>query len=425
MKNYAKRIADDALARKLRGMGAVLIQGPKWCGKTTTCEQIAKSVLYMGDPKRRKELLDMADLDISALLEGERPRLIDEWQVAPMFWDAVRHAVDHSEGAGQFILTGSVVPPKTSEMTHSGTGRIARLSMRPMTLWESGESSGSVSLAALFSGVAEETARPMPHGLREIAHFVCRGGWPQAVLQQDDVALDMAFEYVNAVADEDVSRIDGVSRDPQKVRRFMRSYARVQGTQANFRVLKMDMAGGGNEKPDEDTVSSYRSALQKLFVVEDMPAWCPNLRCKTPIRTGDTRFYVDPSIATAALGLGPGDMMNDLTSFGFFFETMAVRDLRVYAEPLFGSVAHYRDASGLECDAVIHLRNGAYGLVEIKLGGERLVEAGVASLHALAGKIDVEATKAPSFLMVLTAVGDFAYRRRDGVWVCPIGALRP
>ena len=425
MKTYSKRIADDALARKLKSMGAVLLQGPKWCGKTTTCEQIARSVLYMGDPKRRKELLDMVDLDISELLDGDRPRLIDEWQVAPVFWDAVRHAVDHAEGPGQFILTGSVVPPKTTEKTHSGTGRIARLSMRPMTLWESGESSGGLSLAALFSGDAPDTGRSMPHGLREIAGIVCRGGWPQAVLQKDDAALDMAFEYVNAVADEDISRIDGVSRDPQKVRRFMRSYARLQGTQANFKVLKEDMAGGGNERPDEDTVSSYRSALQKLFVVEDMPAWCPNLRCKTPIRTGDTRYYVDSSIATASLGLGPGDMMNDLTAFGFYFETMAVRDLRVYAESLFGDVAHYRDASGLECDAVVHLRNGSYGLVEIKLGGERLIEAGAASLHALAGKIDTEATKAPSFLMVLTAVGDFAYRRRDGVVICPIGALRP
>lgn len=425
MKKYEKRIADGLLARKLEGMGAVLVQGAKWCGKTTTCEQIARSALYMGDPVRRKERLEMASIDISALLDGARPRLIDEWQVAPAFWDAVRHAVDHADHPGQFILTGSVVPPRSDEISHSGTGRIARLTMRPMTLWESGESSGAVSLGGLFSGRAPETGRAREWSLGDIAWRVCRGGWPQAVLWKGDVALDLALEYVGAVADEDISRVDGVKRDPARARRLLRSYARLQGTQANLRVLKCDMAGGGIDAPDEDTVASYRKALEKLFVVEDMPAWCPNLRCKTPVRTSDTRYFADPSIATAALGLGPGDLMNDLTSFGFFFETMAVRDLRVYAEALGGSVAHYRDAGGLECDAVIHLRNGAYGLAEIKLGGDVLVEEGAKTLAAFAAKIDTGAMKEPAFRMVVTAVGDFAYHRRDGVFVCPLAALGP
>ena len=424
MKTYAKRIADGLLVRKLQGMGAVLVQGAKWCGKTTTCEQVAKSALYMGDPARRKERLEMASIDISSLLEGARPRLIDEWQVAPAFWDAVRHAVDHADGPGQFILTGSVVPPKTGEISHSGTGRIARLTMRPMTLWESGESSGAVSMAGLFSGAVPGSGKAREWSLEEVAWMVCRGGWPQAVTKKGGVALDLALEYVGAVADEDISRVDGVTRDPVRARRLLRSYARLQGTQANLRTLKLDMAGGGIDAPDEGTVASYRKALEKLFVVEDMPAWCPNLRCKTPVRTSDTRYFVDPSIATASLGLGPGDLMNDLTSFGFFFETMAVRDLRVYAEALGGNVAHYRDASGLECDAVVHLRNGAYGLVEIKLGGDVLVEEGAKNLAAFAAKIDTGRMKEAAFRMVLTAVGGFAYRREDGVWVCPLSALR-
>ena len=266
----------------------------------------------------------------------------------------------------------------------------------------------------------------MGRELEEIAFLACRGGWPQAVLRKGDVALDLAFDYVDSVADEDISRVDDVRRDPARARRLLRSYARLQGSQANLKAIKLDMAGGGIDAPDEDTVASYRGALEKLFVVEDVPAWCPNLRCRTPIRTSGTRCFVDPSIAAASLGLGPGGLMSDLTTFGFFFETLAVRDLRVYAEALSGSVAHYRDASGLECDAVIHLRNGAYGLVEVKPGGDRLVAEGVETLLAFSGKIDTDAMKAPAFRMVLTAVGDYAYRRpADGVYVCPLSALCP
>lgn len=426
MKTYKPRILDDLLARKLQGMGAVLIEGPKWCGKTTTAEQIAKSVLYMDDPKKRKSLLSLAETDPGALLDGGRPRLLDEWQRAPQLWDAVRFSVDHCDEWGQFILTGSSVPPRTDEIFHTGTGRIARLSMRTMSLWESGESSGTVRLSELFenggtAGGAECTDRT----LAETAFLACRGGWPQAVRQAGETALDRAFDYCDAVAGSDVSRVEPSIRSSERIRRLMGSFARLQGSQAGLATIKKDLAANDEPTLDETTVSNYLRALKKIFVVEDMPAWCPNLRSKTPIRTSDTRYFADPSIATASLGLGPGDLMNDLPSFGLFFETMAVRDLRVYADALGGSVFHYKDASGLECDAVVHRRNGSYGLVEIKLGGDRLIDSGAASLLRLAARIDTTSMKPPSFKMVLTATGDRAYPRPDGVFVCPLAALRP
>lgn len=425
MENYKKRVVDDLLARKLRGMGAVLVQGAKWCGKTTTCEEFAKSALYMADPDTKESNLKMADINIKALLKGDSPRLIDEWQIEPKFWDAVRYHVDHTEGFGHFILTGSAVPPDTREVTHSGTGRIARLTMRPMSLWESGESSGSLSIGALLGGAEFVSSESAGHGLEEIAFMVCRGGWPQAVLQKGDDALDRAYDYYEAVVESDVSRVDGVSRDSSRVRRLMRSYARLQGTQANLSVIKGDMKANDRASLDEDTVASYLSALRKIFVVDDMEAWCPNLRSKAQVRTTDTRYFTDPSIAVAALGIGPGGLMEDLNTFGYLFECLAMRDLRVYAAASSGNVSHYRDADGLECDAVIHLRDGSCGLIEVKLGGDRLVEEGVVTVNKLGDKLDLTKIKKPKFKMVLTAVGKFAYRRKeDGVIVCPISALR-
>ena len=425
MGNYQKRIIDDLLARKLRGMGAVLVQGAKWCGKTTTCEQFAKSVLYMADPDTKESNLKMADLDIKTLLDGEEPRLIDEWQIAPKFWDAVRYHVDHAEGFGHFILTGSAVPPDTKQITHSGTGRIARLTMRPMTLWESGESSGALSIGNLLGGADFLSAKSCEHRLEDIAFMICRGGWPQSVMQERADALDRAYDYYEAVVESDVSRVDGVSRAPSRVRRLMRSYARLQGTQSNLSVIKKDMRANDRATLDEDTVASYLEALRKIFVVEDMEAWCPNLRSKTQVRTADTRYFTDPSIAVAALGIGPGNLMADLNTFGYLFESLAVRDLRVYAAASMGNVSHYRDADGLECDAIVHLRDGSFGLIEVKLGGDRLVEEGASTLNKLAGKLDLAKMKKPVFKMVLTAIGKFAYRRPDdGVIVCPIGALR-
>ena len=425
MKNYSNRIIDALLARKLAGMGAVLLQGPKWCGKTTTCEQIAKSAVYMADPKNRKSNLQLAETAIDELLKGESPHLLDEWQDAPQLWDAVRHHVDHADECGLFILTGSAVPPKADAISHTGTGRIAPLLMRPMSLWESGESSGTVSMGALFAGESFEPKKCVDRSLREMAYIACRGGWPKAVSQSGEIALDRAFDYYNAVVNADVARADGKVRNPRRVAMLMRSYARLQGTQSNLSAIKADMAANDSDALDEDTVASYLDALRKIFVVEDMPAWSPKLRLKSVIRTSDTRYFIDPSIAVAALDAGPDDLMNDLNTFGLIFETMAIRDLRVYADALLGRVDHYHDASGLECDAIVHTRHGKFGLVEIKLGGETLIGKGAASLVKLANTIDVEKVGAPSFLMVVTATGDAAYKRtEDGVIVCPLACLR-
>lgn len=429
---YKKRIIDEVLRRKLAGVGAVLVEGPKWCGKTTTCEQQAKSVLYMADPVRRDRYLTQAAVDITELMKGEQPRLIDEWQDAPKFWDAIRYDVDHSAGFGHYILTGSAVPPDDRnersgkrDIVHSGTGRIARIRMLPMSLWESGESAGTVSLGDLFAGRPLGPGKAIERSLSDVAYLICRGGWPQAVNLDGDIALDQAFDYVKAVANSDISRVDGVSRDPVRARRLMRSYARLQGTQSSIPNIRRDMAMGDGHGPDDDTVSGYLNALRKIFVVEDSEAWCPALRSKAAIRTTDTRYFADPSIATASLGLGPEDLMNDIRSFGSFFETMAVRDLRVYADALNGQVSHYLDRNGLECDAVVHLRNGTSGLVEIKLGGSALIEEGAATLNALSGLVDTSRQEPVAFKMVVTATGDCAYRRTDGIVVCPISALRP
>ena len=425
MSKYKHRICDGLLSRKLAGVGAVLLEGPKWCGKTTTCEQFAKSVLYMGDPETRDKNMQIAALDIGSLLAGEQPRLIDEWQDVPKFWDAIRYRVDHMEGFGHYILTGSAVPPDTSEISHSGTGRIVRLRMRPMSLWESGESSGVVSLAKLLEGEAVAVVACEDRPLTDMAFLLCRGGWPRAVEQKGDMSLDRAEEYYDATVSVDISKVDRVPRDPERVMRLMRSYARLQGTQSKLTAIKQDMSEHDLASLDEDTVRSYVNALKKIFVIEDVSAWCPCLRSKAVVRTSDTRYFTDPSIATAALGLGPGDLVRDPRSFGSFFETMAVRDLRCYAEAIGGKVSHYLDANGLECDAIVHLRNGTFGLIEIKLGGEELVEKGASTLNSLASIVDDRRMRTPAFKMVLTAKGAFAYTRPDGVIVCPLSALRP
>ena len=428
MQDYKARITDSILKEELDAMGAVLIEGPKACGKTTTAEQAAGSVIYMDDPSKRSQYLQMADTDISYILSGATPRLIDEWQIATKIWDAVRFEVDHRHKDGQFILTGSAVPPRDDkqQMKHSGTGRVAWLMMRPMSLWESSDSSGQISLKELFSLPDSAPVRGENRlRLADMAFLTCRGGWPKAVDKgRDKSALRHAVNYFEAIVRTDISRVDDVERDEQRTRRIMRSYARHQGAQVSVRTIVDDLSQ--NDTPDlsEKTVYSYINALKSIFVIEDMPAWNPNLRSKTAIRTSDTRYYIDPSIACAALGLGPDDLIDDLNTFGLMFECLCVRDLRVYAQPLDGTVYHFRDKSGLECDAVIHLRNGRYGLVEIKLGGERLIDEGAANLIRLKEKIDTTRMKAPSFMMVLTAVGDFAYRRTDGVLVIPVGCLR-
>lgn len=423
MKQYKKRIADNILVKKLAGKGAVLIEGPKWCGKTTSAEQIAKSILYMSEPESVEQNLTLVDLNPRRLLQGETPRLIDEWQIAPKLWDAVRFEVDHRNEPGQFILTGSSVPPAMTEVRHSGTGRIARLKMRPMSLYESGESNGNVSLKELFNS-KNEISGYNDLDIERLAFLVCRGGWPWATTLSDDIALEQAFDYYDAVVNIDISQVDGVNRDPERVKRLMRSYSRHQGTQSANQTICDDIASNDMGTLDIDTVFSYVNALKKIFVIEDVLAWNPNLRSKSAIRSSDTRFFVDPSIAVAALGIGPEDLIADLNTFGLFFETMCIRDLRVFADSLDGQIYHYRDSSNLECDAVIHLRNGSYGLIEIKLGGDKLIAEGAANLLKLSDKINTDKMKAPAFQLVLIGIGNYAYRRKDGVFVVPIGCLK-
>lgn len=423
MDDYKPRIVDEILIKKLESKGAVLIEGPKWCGKTTTALRQAKSVLRMDNPLEKEQNLRLSKLNPQRLLIGDNPRLIDEWQIAPTLWDTVRYEVDQRGKMGQFILTGSAVPPDTKEITHSGTGRFTWLTMRPMSLYESGESTGEVSLKSLFKGNLNVDGENTLD-IDKIAYLVCRGGWPQAVGLKTEAALQQAFDYYDAVVKSDINRADGVNKNPDRVKRIMKSYARNQGSQIAGTVIAQDIAANEAETVNEDTVHSYIEALKKIFVVEDMPAWNPNLRSKSAIRTSDTRYYVDSSIATASLGVGPDDLINDLRTFGLFFETMCVRDLRIFAESLDGAVYHYRDNTNLECDTVIHLRNGSYGLIEIKLGGNDLIDEGAANLLKLKNKIDGSKMKEPAFLMVLIGVGKYAYKREDGVLVVPIGCLK-
>ncbi len=419
---YRKRLADEVLKDKLEASGAVLVEGAKWCGKTTTSKQIAKSVLYMQEPAQKKQNLLMADTNPSLLLQGNTPRLIDEWQLAPKLWDAVRFEVDQRDDFGQFILTGSAVPPDTSEISHSGTGRISRMLMRPMSLFESGESSGSVSLEGLFNTDYEVSAS-VESDIEKLAFLICRGGWPKAVGKSIKVALQQAVDYYDAVVNSDISRVDGKERNPERAKLLMRSYSRNIGSQAKFEEIRQDILGNDVDSFSIDTLYDYLNALKKIFVIENAPAWNPNLRSKTAIRNTDTRYFVDPSIATASMGLGPKDLINDLNTMGLFFENLCVRDLRIYAQSIGGEIYHYRDKSGLECDAVVHLRNGSYGLVEIKLGGDKLIEEGSATLNKFEKIIDTTKMKSPSFKMILTGVGNYAFKRPDGILVVPVRSL--
>lgn len=437
MNGYKNRVADRLLAEKLEAFGAVLIEGPKYCGKTTLASQQAGSILSMADTDTLGQNLALARTNISRLLAGETPRLIDEWQIAPQFWDAVRNEVDKRNEDGQFMLTGSAVPPKPKKdengniieeenIHHTGTGRISRLRLRTMSLWESEDSTGDVSLEELF--INPDTVDGVSDiDLDRLAYLTCRGGWPKAVLKKSEkAALAQAFDYYDSVVSNDIKRVDDIDRDEELTKRIMRSYARNQGTQATVGTILADIKSNGDERMSDSTVYSYIKALKEIFVIEDSIAWNPNLRSKTAIRTSDTRYFIDPSIATAALGMGPKDLINDMATFGFIFETLAIRDLRVYADALDGKVYHYRDKNNLECDAVIHLRNGSYGLVEVKIGGAELIKEGAESLKTLSSKIDSTRMKTPSFMMVLTGIGKFAYKRpEDGVLVVPIGCLKP
>lgn len=424
MEGYRQRIADDVLQKRLEAKGAVLIEGPKACGKTTTAEMKASSIIYINDPKQFQQNLMLSEMDPEVLLEGDNPRLIDEWQLAPKLWDAIRFSIDHRRKFGLYILTGSAVPANTNEIHHTGTGRFSWMKMRPMSLYESGESTGEVSLSSLFYNPKEAVRGTASLSLQDIEFLICRGGWPLSLDVSSEVALRQSVDYVEAIIEEDISRVDGVKKNTSLVRRLMRTLARNQGTQVTIESLVNDVSANETMENSRNTIASYLNALKKIFVIEDMEAWNPKLRSKSAVRTSDTRYFIDPSIATASLRLGPGDLVADLETMGFMFETLAVRDLRVYADAIDADVYHYRDKSNLECDAVIHCRNGKYGLVEIKLGGESLIDKGVESLLKLSKNIDFEKMSSPSFLMVLTAVGNRAYKRPDGVLVVPIGSLK-
>lgn len=424
-RKYLPRVVDSELKTRLESRGAVLIEGPKWCGKSTTAARAAGSVVYMQDPATRDQDAMLARADPARFLAGKTPRLIDEWQVIPFIWDAVRYEVDQREELGQFLLTGSVTPPDAREIMHSGTGRIGRMLMRPMSLFESGDSSGEVSLSGLFADSSCRVSGMTDATLEELAFLLCRGGWPQAVGRPKPVALQQARDYCEELLETDFSRVDGTRRSRDRMERLLRSYARNSASEAPYTTLCADMLANDSETLSADTVASYVEALRRLFVVEDAPAWVPNLRSKAAIRTSDTRHFVDPSVATAILGAGPDDLMNDLRTYGLLFESLCVRDLRVYAQALGGKVYHYRDKSGREADAVIHLRDGRYALVEVKLFSEERIEEGAHNLLAIRDDLDGERMGgSPSFLMVLTGT-PYAYRREDGVIVAPLATLAP
>lgn len=424
MGEYKHRIADKMLVKQLEAAGVVLVQGAKWCGKTTTAIQAAKSILLLNNPQTKAANLQLADTNISVLLEGDTPRLIDEWQLAPQLWDAARFEVDQRENhEGQFIFTGSAVPADKTKISHSGTGRFAWLTMRPMSLWESEDSTGSASLEQIFENKFQ-AGTSKNHTLDDITYLICRGGWPASIGKSPQVALRQAFNYIDAVENQEMSDIDSIKRDSTIVHQLLRSYARHQATQAPISTIQADLSSSDNKTISDNTIIAYLDALRRLFVIEDTPAWNPNLRSKAAIRSSSTRYFVDPSIATAALRIGPKDLASDLKTLGVLFETMAIRDLRVYADAIDGDVFHYRDNNGLECDAIVHLKNGHYGLIEIKLGGETLIEEGAKTLKRLSEKINTDKMYPPSFLMVLVGVGTYAYQRKDGILVVPIGSLK-
>ncbi len=418
-KKYLPRITDALLQKKLKHSGAVLITGPKWCGKTATASVASKSIVYMQDPDRFAAYMQMADTKPSLLLEGQTPRLIDEWQMAPVLWDAVRFAVDQRQKQGQFILTGSAVPVDNSTY-HTGTGRISRLSMRPMSLYESQESNGSVSLRKLFDSKIFKSASSSLT-IEQLAFAICRGGWPASVKMNPKDALEVSRDYVEAIIHQDVSRVDGVEKNPKRVQLLLRSLARNVATMATNTTIMQDLEG--DEKGiSAPTLDVYMNALRRIFVVEDQPAWSPSMRSKTAIRTSSKRHFVDPSIATAVLRTSPSGLLKDFNTFGFLFESLCTRDLRIYAQANDGEVYHFRNRSGLEADMIIALNDGRWAAIEAKLGNKQIEEA-AEHLQKLANKIDEEKMGAPSFLMVLTG-GEYAYKRKDGVLVVPLGCLK-
>ena len=423
MKKYMPRIADEILDFKLRSKGAVWIRGPKWCGKSTTATRVSKTVIMMQDESTKEQNIALAKIDPSGFLKGDTPLLIDEWQTIPFIWNQIRFEVDKRDEFGQFILTGSNMPKEEDMLDqHSGTGRITNMIMRPMSLFESGESDGSISLKGLFSGIEQGSAR-RDLSLEDYAFLTARGGWPKAVGLDRDIALQQAIDYYDGLVNGDITNHDEIPRDPERLRLFLRSYARNCSTGSTCTTIRDDMIANDGGSLDTDTIAAYVKSMKRLFVIEESEAWNPNLRSKAATRTSNTRYFVDPSIACAALGTGPEGLIKDIRTFGLLFENLCIRDLRIYSEPFGGTVKHFRDSYGLEADAVITLRDGSWGAVEVKLGSQERIEEGERNLLKLASSIGNEMKK-PSFLMVLTATR-IAYRTENGVWVVPLGCLGP
>lgn len=420
---YYDRLVEKEIELKLRTSGAIVVAGPKFCGKTTTCMLYQKSFIKLNT----KQAIAMARMNPKGVLSGDNPRLIDEWQKAPDIWNQVKDDLDVKYEFGKYILTGSSTPADKTEVHHSGAGRIAPVKMRPMSLWESKESKGTVSLEDLFDG-----GKNFPWDLnqdfllKDVAHLICRGGWPIAVLAPEEIAIEITKNYWNGLfVFEDSENERFRNKKPEVLRMIVRSYARHISTEAALATIIADVRQSNERTMDHKTFSDYLEALNDLYILEDMEAWNPNIRSKTSIRSTPTRHFVDTSIACRALNIMPDDLMRDLESFGLFFEDLAVRDLRVYAGTLGGEVRHYRDNAGLECDAVVHLEDGRWGAIEIKLGGDDLIEAGASSLKMLKSKIEEKSDEnSPSFLLVLTAAGG-AYKREDGVYVAPVNLLKP
>ena len=420
---YYHRLVEKEIELKLKTSGAVVVAGPKFCGKTTTCMLYQKSFIKLNT----KQTINMARMDTRSVLKGDTPRLIDEWQKAPDIWNQVKDDLDFDYRFGKYILTGSSTPADKTEVHHSGAGRIAPVKMRPMSLWESKESKGTVSLSDLFDGGKNfpwDTNQDFT--LDDIAFLLCRGGWPISVLAHRDIAIEITKNYYNGLfVFEDCENERFRNKRPEVLKMIMRSYARHISTEAAISTVIADVRQSNERTMDPKTFDDYMEALKDLYIIEDLPAWNPNIRSKTSIRCTPTRHFTDTSIACRALGVSPEDLKSDLESFGLFFEDFAVRDMSVYANAINGSLSHYRDNAGLECDAVLHLEDGRWGAIEIKLGGDSLVEDGARSLKLLRNKIIEKSNeKAPAFLLVLTAVGG-AYRRDDGVYVAPINLLKP
>lgn len=422
-KIYLPRLIEKNIETSMLTNGCIVIEGPKWSGKSTTAERFAKKVVKLQRPATFNQYKLLSDVGDSKLFDGEKPLLFDEWQKIPELWDYIRAEIDDTGGKGLFILTGSA-KPIDDKNRHSGIGRFKKITMRTMSLWESNESSGEVSLEKLFNNDDNITGTNV-HSLEDIAYLICRGGFPESITEQNkELAINYSKDYVESLVESDIVNVDGIKRNPTRARNILRSYARNISTSNALTKIQKDIESNF-EIEDVRTIYSYVNALTKLFVIEETESWTPRLRSKTTIRTTNTRHFVDPSIATSILHASPNDLMNDLNTLGLLFENLVIRDLRVYAQTLHGSVFNYRDRDGLEADAVVHLNDGRWGLIEIKLGGESLINEGAKSLIKLSEKINHEKMNKPSFLAVITAVDKFAYKRKDGVLVIPIGCLKP